>query len=267
MPEEVVQRNIRVICNVREVIPHIRAGVYRVVAGLFNGGLDVCRVVVHLDLHHVAFHLGLGLYLFVVQLIKPRHLHLLHIVAAQWDRVGGGNASGIRGHGVHHTAGIGIDDFKHRALKPTSFWLVRKRVVLCRLLDHLDLSEERSIFHDKLGCLPAPDSQRAHGIVQHIAFRGSDLLHLDLDFALAVCQQVVQFDVAVLIGTVLANQVVVPILDEKAYPIDALACHGVDLFNAHAGELFIFKGDGRQLPGRYNHVLRGRVQPVTLRTG
>ena len=114
-------------------------------------------------------------------------------------------------------------------VEQAAFRLIRDWVVLRRLFDHLYLAKDRGVFHDKLGRLAAPDAERAHGIVQHIAFRGSDLLHLDLDFALAVCQQVVQFDVAVLIGTVLANQVVVPILDEKAYPIDALACHGVDL--------------------------------------
>ena len=267
MPEEVVQRNIRVICNVREVIPHIRAGVYRVVAGLFNAGIDVRRIVVHLDLHHITLHLELDLDLFAVQLINPRRLHLLYIVAAQWDRVGGGNASGIRGHGVHHAADVGVGDLEHRALEQAAFRLIRDWVVLRRLFDHLYLAKDRGVFHDKLGRLAAPDAERAHGIVQHIVFRGSDLLHLDLDFALAVCQQVVQFDVAVLIGTVLANQVVVPILDEKAYPIDALACHGVDLFNAHAGELFVLEGNGRQLASLNGHVLRGRVQPVTLRTG
>ena len=248
MPEEVVQRNIRVICNVREVIPHIRAGVYRVVAGLFNGGLDVCRVVVHLDLHHVALYLELNLYLLVVPLEKPRRLLLLHIVASQRERVGGGNPSGIRGHGIHHTAGIGIGDFKHRALEQAALGLVGYGVVLRGFLDHLDLAENRGVLDDKLGRLPAADAERAHSIVQHIALRGGDLLDLELDFALAVCQQVVQFDVAVLIRTVLADEVVVLILDKEPNAVNTLACHCIDLFNAHTGELFIFKGDGRQLP-------------------
>ena len=116
MPEEVVQRHIRVVGDIREVIPHIRACVHRIVAGLFNAGVDVRRVVVHLDLHHIALYLELNLYLLVVPLEKPRRLLLLHKVTSQRDRVGGGNPSGIRGHSIHHTAGIGIGDCKHRAL-------------------------------------------------------------------------------------------------------------------------------------------------------
>ena len=267
MPEEIIQRHIRVVCDVREIIPHIRAGIYGVVAGLFNGGVDIRGIIVHLDLHHVAFHLELDLDFFAVQLIKPRRLYLLYIVAAQRDRVRGGNASGIRCHSVHYAASVGISDLEHRTLEQAAFRLVRDRIVLRGLLDHLDLAEDRSVLHDKLGRLAAPDAQRSYRIIQHIAFRGSDLLYLDLDFALAVCQQVIQLDVAVLVSRILADQIVILVLDEEPHTVNTLAGHCIDLFDAHAGELFVFKRHCCQLSGLDNHVLRGGVQAVALGTG
>ena len=111
------------------------------------------------------------------------------------------------------------------------------------------------------------DAERAHGIVQHIALRRGDLLDLELELAPAVRKDVVQLDIAVLIGTVLANQVVVLVLNEKAHPVNSLAGHGIDLFNTHAGELFVLEGDRRQFASPDGHVLRGRVKTVPLRTG
>jgi len=110
----------------------------------------------------------------------------MHKVASQRQRIGSRNTTGVRGNRIYNTSGFRVFNLKHRALQQTAFELICDRIILRGFLYHLNLSENRRVFHDQFGRFSTADTQRANRAVRHIALRRCDFLDFQFDFAFSV---------------------------------------------------------------------------------
>ena len=201
-----------------------------------------------------------------IQLIKTRSLGFPYEVPAQRQRIGGCNTSGICGNRINNTSGFSIFNLENCTRQQAALQLIGNGIILRGFLDHLNLTEYRCVFYDQFGRFAAVDTQSTNSVVQHITLCGCNLLDLQLNFALAIGQNVIEFDITVLICGIFADQIVGLVFHKETNTVNAFLRYGIDFLNADTCQLLILKLHGCQLTGFHDHVLRRTVQSVTFGT-
>ena len=111
-------------------------------------------------------------------------------------------------------------------------------------------SGSRAVFH----------IEGADGGIQHIAVRRLDFPHQ----ILAVRQRLVDIDIAVLVGCVLADGIALTVRNEEGHAVNALAGHTVDFVDEHGAGLRVLDGQRGRLTGFYLKIVRRAVQQIPL---
>ena len=125
----------------------------------------------------------------------------------------------------------------------------------------MDLTLPRGVLPDDLSCLALLHAEGALLLIADIPGCSLHLFRIVLSFF----QILLQFDVAVAVRRVLADQILVFVLNDEANAADRLAGNAVDLLDAHRGQLDIFKFYGGQFASLYDNILRSGIQTIAVR--
>ena len=137
----------------------------------------------------------------------------------------GYRAAILAGHdGVYLIAGL-VVDLKHRAFQQGAGGQAVDRVVIRRLLHDLDLAFFRCVLPANLAHPAIFHIESLQLFVPQVAIRR---FHLP-DVILAVFQAVLDVDIPVLVGSVLADGPVVFVIQQKSGAVQALARVGIHL--------------------------------------
>lgn len=133
------------------------------------------------------------------------------LIACQWQRLGGCDASGVRCDVVHDLTGSGIADLIHSALERCSCWSPCDGIVLRRIFVDLNLPGNRGIFPLNLG---SPPRLHIDGFVLHIqliALGSLQLSQIKTPAGVGPIREVIggNIDIAVIIGRKFPNGVFV----------------------------------------------------------
>ena len=80
----------------------------------------------------------------------------------------------------------------------------------------------------------------------------------------ALFQIVFQLDIAIAVGGILANNVLILVFDQETHARNRVFRHAVNLLDADAGHLGIFKFHSGQFTSLYNNILRICVDTVAI---
>ena len=96
--------------------------------------------------------------------------------------------------------------------------------------------------------------------IQHITVRRLDFPHQ----VLSVRQRLVDVDIAVLVGCVLADGVALAVRNEESHAVNALAGHTVDLVDEHGAGLCVLDGQRGRPTSLYLEIVGRTVQQIPL---
>ena len=209
MPEEVLQVHIAGVCH-RQVIAHGLAGQYGGVAPLGDGHAKVRRLVKGADLDDLSGKLQRHIMDGGIHLPVGRGGDLHDLIPPQGQRLGGGHAPGVRGDIIHNLAAALLDDLVDGALERRSRSGAGDVVGLLSILVDLDLAGDGGVLPLDLNGVAGLHIDGLILLVQRIAL--GCLQFPDIEAALALGDGVVNIDVSVLVGGILADGVLVGII-------------------------------------------------------
>ena len=96
--------------------------------------------------------------------------------------------------------------------------------------------------------------------IQHITVRRLDFPHQ----VLSVRQRLVDVDIAVLVGGVLADGIALAVRNEEGHAVNALAGHAVDLVDEYGAGLRVFNGQRGRPTSLYLEIVGRTVQQIAL---
>ena len=233
MPVEPVQRNIGVVANLGEIIPHSVPGQHLYIAALFHRHIHIHALVEHLKPHQVVRHLEGGVEHLAVGEVILRAGGFFNGIGGQRKGLAGGDAAFIRCDGVHHFQLVVVDG-ELRPVQQGAGLFLGDRVIVRRLLDDLDLPPQRAVFQHQLGGLPSLQLHRVDGGVHHIAI-AFDLF--DLVFSSGQFSR--EFDHARLVGHIFADQIVPAVVEVEYRPIDGLLGFSINLGEEEGSQGFV----------------------------
>ena len=159
------------------------------------------------------------------------------LIAGQRQRLAGRNAPGIRCNVVHYLAAAGIDDLINSALERSTCSGAGDLVILSGVLINLDLARDSGIFPLDLHGLARRDIDGLILLIQRVAGGGFQLSQIKA--AAQPARDLVNVDVALIVRGVLADGLLVRIIEDKLYAIDPLSRGAVDFVDDDAAELFV----------------------------
>ena len=162
---------------------------------------------------------------------------LSDLIAGQRQRLAGCNAPAVRRDVVHHLAAAGIDDLINSALERGACGGAGDLVILSGVLINLDLARDSGIFPLDLHGLARRDIDGLILLIQRVAGGGFQLSQIKATAQPA--RDLVNVNVAFIVRGVLADGLLVRIIEDKFYTIDPLARGAVDFVDNDAAELFV----------------------------
>ena len=228
-----LQGHVGIVADVGEVVGHDVPSQYLLVATLLHRDAYILALVEDLKSHQVIVDLEGGVKHLPIREVMLRGGDLFDTVGTQGKRLGGGNALAVGGDGVNHIQALVID-LKGCPLQQCPSLILGNGVIIRCLFDDLDAPLHRLVFNDHLGGLPGFYGDSADGGVHHI----SGCLDL-LEFVLPGGQFLGKLDDALLVGGVLAQQVVSGIVQVEHHPINRGLGFSIHLFNTEGGLLFV----------------------------
>ena len=172
-----------------------------------------------------------------VDLPERRRCDLSDLIAGQRQRLAGRNAPGVRRDVIHHLAAAGIDDLINSALERGACGGAGDLVILSGVLINLDLARDSGIFPLDLHGFARRDINGLILLIQRVAGSGFQLSQIKA--AAQPARNLVNVDVALIVRGVLADGLLVRIIEDKLYAIDPLSCGAVDFVDDDAAELFV----------------------------
>ena len=232
MPIEIVQRHIGIIADLRELIGHDVPGQYLDIAPFLHYHIRIDTFIEHLEAYQVIRHLECGIEHLTVRPVVFRAGGLLDGISVQRERFAGGYAVFGDDH-VHHFQLVVVNGKLGSIQEGPCFVLGNGVIVRC-LFDDLDLSPHRAVLHGNLSGFPGLQLNSANGGVDYIA------ITLDLlQFVLAFRQFPRELDDTILIGHILAKQIVFGVIEVEHRPINGFLCLHVDLNEPQGGKWLI----------------------------
>ena len=184
---------------------------------------------------------------------------LSKLIAGQRQRLAGRNAPGVRRDVVHHLAAAGIDDLINSALERGACGGAGDLVILSGVLINLDLALDSGIFPLDLHGLARRDIDGLILLIQRVA--GGGFQFSQIKAAAQPARDLVNVDVALIVRGVLANGLLVRIIEDKLYAIDPLSCGAVDFVDNDAAELFVGHLQRHTLAVLDLKIVRRIIQP------
>ena len=188
-----------------------------------------------------------------------RRLDLSHIVAGQGQLLGNSQSSAVRANGIDHIACF-VSDLKDCALQQCLGWQAVGGIIVGRLFHDLDLACDGRVL---------PCDRRSAAVfhiegfdcgIQRITVRRLDFPHQ----VLSVRQRLVDIDIAVLVGCVLADGIALTVRNEEGHAVNALAGHAVDLVDEHGAGLRVLDGQRGRLTSFHLKIVGRAVQQIPL---
>src|SRR5699024_4123246 len=132
------------------------------------------------------------------------------------------------------------------------------RVVLLSVFINLNLAGDGDVLPLDLNSVTGLDVDGLILLVQLIALCGLQLP--DVEAALALGQRLINIDVAILVGGVLPDGVLVGVIQKELYIINSLAGNGINLVDDDAAEGLILHLENRGLAILHLKIVGGIVQ-------
>ena len=162
---------------------------------------------------------------------------LSELIAGQRQRLAGRNAPGVRRDVVHHLAAAGIDDLVNSALERGACGGAGDLVILSGVLINLDLARDSGIFPLDLHGLARRDIDGLILLIQRVA--GGGFQFSQIKATAQPARDLVDVDISPVVRGVLADGLLVRVIENELYPIDPLSRGAVDLVDNDAAELFV----------------------------
>ena len=124
----------------------------------------------------------------------------------------------------------------------------------------MDLSHRGRVLPCDSGSRAVFHIEGADGGIQHITVRRLDFPHQ----VLSVRQRLVDIDIAVLVGGVLADGIALAARNEESHAVNALASHTVDLVDEHGAGLCVLDGQRGRPTSLYLEIVGRTVQQIAL---
>lgn len=144
---------------------------------------------------------------------------------------------GVRRDVIHHLAAAGIDDLINSALERGACGGAGDLVILSGVLINLDLARDSGIFPLDLHGLARRDIDGLILLIQRVAGGGFQLSQIKA--AAQSAGDLVNVDVALIVRGVLADGLLVRIIEDKLYAIDPLSRGAVNFVDDDAAEFLL----------------------------
>ena len=210
MPVKLRERHIAGVGH-SKVVPHLAARQRLGIAPLGDGDAQVGGFVVVGQLDDLARILQGLVKHGVAELPIGRGGHFNDFIPPQGQGFGRRHASGVGGDVIHHLAGPGLADLIHRPLQGGACRGTGDLVVLGSILADLELPGDGGVLPLDLRRFPGLDVDGLVLLVQLVA--GGGLQFTNIQPALALNSEVVDVNIALVVRGVLADGVLVLIVD------------------------------------------------------
>ena len=259
VPVEGLQRHIAGVRH-RNVITHLAADHDLGIAPLGDGHAQRRGLVVGGELDDLACIFQRHIMDGGIQLPVRRSLDFTNLVAGQRKCLTGCDTPGIGGDVIHDLAAAGIDDLKDRTCQRRAGCSARDLVILGSILVNLDLAGDGFVLPFDFDSLASSDIDRLH--------LGVHIVALILQFTNIVAAglgQASDIHPAVLVRFILADGVLITVVEQEGHAIDALARGAVDLMDQNAGQGLILNGERGGLAILHLEIMRRVVQFKSIR--
>ena len=260
VPVEGLQRHIAGVRH-RNVITHLAAGHDLGIAPLGDGHAQRRGLVVGGELDDLACVFQRHVMDGGIELPVRGSLDFTNLVASQGQGFTGGHPTGIGSDVIHDFAAAGIDDLKDRTCQRRAGCSARDLVILGSILVNLDLAGDGFVLPFDFDSLASSDIDRLH--------LGVHIVALILQFTNIVAAglgQASDIHPAVLVRFILADGVLITVVEQEGHAIDALARGAVDLMDQNAGQGLILNGERGGLAVLHLEIMRRVVQFKSIRT-
>ena len=236
MPEEGLQRHVGGVGH-RQIVAHGLACHDLRVAALGDADAEAGGLIIGRELDDLTGIFQRHIMHGGIELPIGGRCGLPDLIAGQRQRLAGCDAPGIRRNVVHYLAAAGIDDLINSALERSTCGGAGDLVILSGVLINLDLARDSGIFPLDLHGLARRDIDGLILLIQRVAGGGFQLSQIKA--AAQPARDLVNVDVALIVRGVLADGLLVRIIEDKLYAIDPLSRGAVNFVDDDAAELFV----------------------------
>lgn len=236
VPEEGFQRHVGGIGH-RQIVAHGLARHDLRVAALGDADAEAGGLIVGRELDDLTGIFQRHIMHGGIELPIGGRCDLSELIAGQRQRFAGRDAPGVRRDVVHHLAAAGIDDLINSALERGACGGASDLVILSGVLINLDLARDSGIFPLDLHGLARRDIDGLILLIQRVA--GGGFQFSQIKAAAQSARDLVNVDISPVIRGILADGLLVRVIEDKLHPVDPLSRGAVDFVDDDAAELFV----------------------------